>query len=192
LVFNPQTQQVWIINADGSDGEFCGNGLQATVLHAKKPAMNLTMGLRQIAASVEGQHARIVLDACVALPRLVEWEGVTAYAVTMANPHLVFISPPSTWLLSEEGRRCCEERHTNVEWVTPEDECFVVNVYERGAGITAACGSGALAVFEVLRHLGLVKSQAKIKMPGGILTVEAIGPKLSLQGQVRLLKSQMV
>ncbi len=192
LVFDPRKNQVWIINADGSDGEFCGNGLQATAFHAGQKVLDLTMGSRQIAATVEGVQVQVLLEPSAALPQSVEWQGVTAYTVKMPNPHCVFIAPPEAWGLAAEGRRCCEEKNTNVEWVRDDGDVFVVNVYERGAGITAACGSGALAVFEVLRYLGRVSEETVIKMPGGILTVRAIGSKLSLQGQVRLLKSRVL
>ncbi len=192
LVFQPETCQVWIINADGSDGEFCGNGLQATAFHAQCSALTLRMGTRQVQAEVDAKGVRILLEAPLLSPEQVMWRGVAAYAIHMPNPHWVFVQPPQEWVLDQEGRACCLEQHTNVEWVQSEGEYFVVNVYERGAGITAACGSGALAVFEVLRNLGKVTQQAKIKMPGGILTVEAIGSKLSLQGQVRLVQSRVM
>jgi diaminopimelate epimerase len=192
LVFDPETKQVWIINADGSDGEFCGNGLQATAFHVGAQAMTLKMGLRSIQAMVDARGVCIMLDASVNEPKKMSWKGNEAYAIAMPNPHWVFIAPPAEWRLDQEGRACCVEHHVNVEWVRAASDCFVVDVYERGAGITAACGSGALAVFEVLRYLGCVSQQAKIKMPGGILTVKAMGAKLSLQGQVRLLKSRVV
>ena len=192
LVFNPETQQVWIINADGGDGEFCANGLQAVGFHVGQHSINLNMGGKQIQTLLEGAHVSILLDASPHLPQKIEWRNVSAYTLKVPNPHGVFINPPHAWSLLKEGAACCTELNTNVEWVTREGDFFNVNVYERGAGITAACGSGALAIFEVLRYLGEVTDSVKIKMPGGILTVAAIGSKLSLQGQVRLLKSKVV
>ena len=192
LVFNPETGQVNIINADGSDGEFCANGLQATAFHAGRQSMTLNMAGQKIQALLEGRHVSILLNASSHAPKQTEWSGVKAYAIKMPNPHLIFLSPPQDWSLQKEGKECCLALNTNVEWVQRERDYFIVNVYERGAGITAACGSGALAVFEVLRYLGEVTDTALIKMPGGILTVEARGSTLSLQGQVRLLKSKVV
>ncbi|MCX7123160.1 MAG: hypothetical protein NTV32_05770 [Gammaproteobacteria bacterium] len=192
LVFNPETHAVRIINQDGTDGEFCGNGLQAAAFHAGQSSMDLMMGGRLIQTMSEGHRVKILLDANPGLPQRVEWRGVIAYALNMPNPHCVFINPPSEWQLEKEGAACCIEWHTNVEWVRREADFFEVSVYERGAGITAACGSGALAVFTVLHALDQVRDRGKIKMQGGILTVEAIGSKLSLQGHVRLLKSKVI
>jgi diaminopimelate epimerase len=191
LVLDRLSQQVWIINADGSDGQFCANGLQATAFHIGEGCMHLRMGMRQIEAIVQGDCVKIILESSAAQPKKIEWRGVQAYHLNMPNPHLVFIQPPVHWSLLAEGQACCLELHTNVEWVQPCGEAFQVNVYERGAGVTAACGSGALAVFEVLRHKGQVKNQAYIKMPGGSLLVEAHQSHLSLSGKVRLLKSEI-
>ncbi len=192
LVLHPQTREVRIVNRDGSDGQFCGNGLQATAFHIGQEKVQLHMGGRQIEARVEKPFVSVFLEASIQAPHPVIWQRVQAYALHMPNPHWVFLEPPSDWQLDQEGQACCLEKHTNVEWVWSEGKMWRVAVYERGAGITAACGSGALAVFAVLRALGHVQNQAEIKMPGGILTVTAIGSKLSLRGQVRLLQSRVV
>lgn len=44
-------------------------------------------------------------------------------------------------------------------------------VWERGAGITQACGSGACAAVHVAHRWGMVGYRATVRMPGGVATV---------------------
>ena len=47
-----------------------------------------------------------------------------------------------------------------------------MRVWERGAGVTAACGSGACAAMVAANIRGLIGSSARIRLDGGILGVE--------------------
>ena len=51
-------------------------------------------------------------------------------------------------------------------------ELMELKVWERGAGITLACGSGACASFAAAHIKGLVDNKADVKLPGGTLTIE--------------------
>ena len=99
--------------------------------------------------------------------------------VSMGNPHAVhFISSPVIdFPLAEIGPKV--EKHkmfpegTNFEIVqmTGLASCEV-RVWERGAGETLACGSGACAVAVAARMKGLAEEQLRIKLPGGTAEVE--------------------
>ncbi len=172
LLLNPNEKKLWILNKDGSDGEFCGNGLMSAAFHLYR-----TRGQTKIALTMAGQ----VIDAEV------NELGVSLIlSSNIPNPHLVLVSPPPEWTLLREGAQLCHSKNTNVEFVYPEADGFRALVYERGVGPTGACGSGALAIFNELKHQGLVGDQAIIKMPGGVLTVTALHSKLRLQGIVSL------
>jgi diaminopimelate epimerase len=63
----------------------------------------------------------------------------------------------------------------NVEFVQRlSDQTFRMRVWERGAGITMACGSGACAAAVAGARLGLVKGEVEIKLDGGSLWIEIL------------------
>jgi len=51
-----------------------------------------------------------------------------------------------------------------------------LRVWERGAGATLACGSGACAAVAVLRQRGLVDIDVAVTLPGGTLEIRWVGP----------------
>jgi diaminopimelate epimerase len=98
--------------------------------------------------------------------------------VSMGNPHAVFFTQEdiSGFPLSSIGPKV--ERHplfpcgTNFELVniTSDGKCSM-RVWERGAGETLACGSGACAVMVAAILKGLSKDKLLIELPGGMAEV---------------------
>lgn len=102
-------------------------------------------------------------------------------AVSMGNPHCVFILDEEINLdeldIETIGRKI--ENHelfpekTNVEFVQVLDKDTIkMRVWERGAGETLACGSGACAIGAVCVKKGLVNNKVTVKMKGGDLQIE--------------------
>lgn len=181
-----------VINSDGSDGEFCGNGLRAIAFHLQqtrglKEAV-LTMATHSIYTTVEKEKISMGLRLGEVTVQPCAIEGTTAYQVAVPNPHLVFFNPPPDWRLEQEGRIFCQRYHSNIEWVYPAERGFKVLVYERGVGPTQACGSGAIAVFKVLQKIDQVDTTVFINMPGGSLTVSEQDDRLSVSGEVSFIK----
>jgi diaminopimelate epimerase len=74
-------------------------------------------------------------------------------------------------------------QRTNVEFVeVTGPHAATVRVWERGAGETLACGSGACAVGVALIRSGLCQSPVQLAMPGGTLTVAWTGEGVRLSG----------
>lgn len=197
MLMNSVTLELWIINADGSNGSFCGNGICAAAYHLQTTRHLKTARLTMAGQMVDADmtvNAITIAFAEIEDPvqtRLLD-QAVTAYAIQVPNPHLVIINPPAEWTLAQEGKRLCLQYNSNVEFVYPENAYFRVEVYERGVGITAACGSGAIAVFKVLQSLSHVKTEIAIKMSGGDLTIRTTEGRLYLSEKVRLLKSEEI
>jgi diaminopimelate epimerase len=103
-----------------------------------------------------------------------------ATAVSMGNPHLVLFAPPDEDLgaldLSRLGP-AIEGRPefpngTNVEFVkVVDDSTLHMRVWERGVGITAACGTGACAALVAASANGLIGRSADVVLPGGALAI---------------------
>lgn len=178
-----------IYNSDGSVPEMCGNGLRCVVHALGRPGV-ITVetggGLRE-GSMVGVDRVRVTLaKASIIEPELEVTVGELhrrGMGVSMGNPHLVlrpFEAPADLRALAEEyGPRL--ERHpqfpqrTNVGFpavIGPRAIRLVV--FERGAGITDACGTGAGAAAFAVRSWGLVERSGSIRveLPGGPLEVE--------------------
>ena len=95
----------------------------------------------------------------------------------MGNPHLIVFDELSDEEVMEMGpeleRHPLFPRRTNVEFVRVEDDVLVVSVYERGAGWTQACGTGACAtaVAAGLKGLASLGRDVRVRLPGGELRI---------------------
>jgi threonylcarbamoyladenosine tRNA methylthiotransferase MtaB len=98
-------------------------------------------------------------------------------AVSMGNPHAVFFVPdcdavPLDRLGPEIEHDTVFPERVNVNVATVASrERIRLRVWERGAGLTLACGSGACATFAAARRRGLVDSRAMVALPGGDLEI---------------------
>lgn len=102
----------------------------------------------------------------------------TVTCVSMGNPHcVVFVPDLSVVDLPKEGPALERDPHfprkTNVEFVQKLDERTLrMRVWERGAAVTLACGTGACATLAAAVLNGLVGREADILLDGGRLHVE--------------------
>ncbi len=99
------------------------------------------------------------------------------YAVGMGNPHLIFFVEDITKVFLSllgpifENNKLFPEK-TNVHFAQIIDrENIKVKVWERGAGPTLACGTGACAVHVAAYKLGLCNQETTINLPGGNLKI---------------------
>ena len=111
----------------------------------------------------------------------VEGHTFTVAAAGMGNPHVV-IPVEDVEAVQLERFGAALERHpafparTNVHFVQVlSPEHLVMRVWERGAGPTLACGTGACATLVVCHRLGLCQCRARLDLPGGPLWIEWAG-----------------
>jgi len=185
-----------IYNPDGSESGACGNGTrcvaglmldqagmdQITIetLSGRLDARRTSHGISVNMGKPLTQHAEIpmapVPDSAEFMLPGFEHLG-PASALSMGNPHVVFFVPDQAALdLAAIGPAI--EHHpwfpdrVNVSLATIEGPDQIrVRVWERGAGATLACGSGACAVLVSARRRGLSGDHADIHLPGGTLTI---------------------
>ena len=96
----------------------------------------------------------------------------------MGNPHCVIFTDnvPDDEFLKKEGSAIEKDVHfprkTNVEFVHPlGNNRFRMRVWERGTGITMACGTGCCATAVAAILNGLAKDEAYIDVDGGTLHI---------------------
>lgn len=100
-------------------------------------------------------------------------------AVSMGNPHCIIYVDDldalafSNWGPKLESNTAVFPKKINVEFVKVEDKNnLTVKVWERGAGPTLACGTGACAVLVSSVLNGHSEKKAKVHLPGGTLEIE--------------------
>ena len=100
------------------------------------------------------------------------------YAVGMGNPHLIFFlneldSIPLSRLgpIFENNELFPEKTNVHFCQILSKDN-IKVKVWERGAGPTLACGTGACAIHVAAYKLGLCNSQTIVTLPGGNLKID--------------------
>jgi diaminopimelate epimerase len=112
----------------------------------------------------------------------VNGERVRMYLVSMGNPHAVIQvdnveTAPVTTLGRAVGSHPAFPKGVNVGFLEIQDRRNVrLRVYERGAGETLACGSGACAAVAAGRRAGLLDERVLVELPGGRLVIEWSGP----------------
>ena len=193
-----------IFNSDGDEVEQCGNGARciAALLHRRGRAPAGAIIMDSPAGVV---HARVLGDGVVSVdmgipsfdpralpfdapaqtdpyPLEVGGESVRVGAVSMGNPHAV-LEVESADRAPVERLGPAIERHprfprrVNAGFMQILDSSHIrLRVYERGAGETLACGTGACAAVAVGRHRGRLASEVSVSVRGGELRVNWDGP----------------
>ncbi|MBI2862895.1 MAG: diaminopimelate epimerase, partial [Chloroflexi bacterium] len=129
------------------------------------------------------------ISSVIDYPLSVSGRVVPITCVSMGNPHAVaFLEEPvDDFPLAEVGPQVEHHRlfpnRTNFEICNIlEPDRLRVRVWERGAGLTLACGSGACAVVAAAYRKGLVRSPVSVHLPGGQLTIEWNGQMEMVMG----------
>ena len=196
-----------LFNADGSVAEVSGNGLRCfgqalamavgretsgfdVVVDTLAGARRITLAPTsdpvvaeaavQMGLVSEGPGVRGGFDAVPGLPPVVQ-----AATADIGNPHLVLHvadlagADPAQFGPALEARY---ESGINVHVLAPDGpDAIRMTIWERGAGVTAACGSGACVAAARARDWGLVGDRVRVRMPGGEATV-TLGEDVVLAG----------
>jgi len=119
------------------------------------------------------------LEKIVDYPLVVDNKQFDITCVSMGNPHAIsFISEPVDSVDLVKLGPLVENhpffpKRINFEIVNVVNKSYVkARVWERGSGITMACGTGACAIVCAGINAGILDSQVKVELPGGILQIE--------------------
>jgi diaminopimelate epimerase len=125
-------------------------------------------------------------------PPAPEWTGAgvrRAMWADMGNPHLVAEIADESDVSKHELVHLGEKVNgsaphgANVHLLVagPGDDAISIRTYERGVGLTEACGTGACASAAVAHHWGIVGPSVTVEMPGGQAVVD-VGATVTLTG----------
>jgi len=189
-----------MFNADGSEGEMCGNGVRCVMRYAvARGYAPQTLKVRARAGIIAGEvlpqgHVRVDMG----VPRLDrqtlgftgagemrEWacdvsgETLSLTGVSMGNPHVVSFCADRGALEARALRLGPILEHapwaparTNVEFVSVlAPGELAMEVWERGSGRTEACGTGACASLVAAALTGRSGRSARVHLAGGALDI---------------------
>lgn len=188
-----------IFNADGGEVEQCGNGARCFARFVRdkgltrRDAIRVETAAGRMVLQVEPDE-RVTVDMGVPHfePAAIPFEAENAAreyrldvngrevrfgAVSIGNPHLVIAVPDVDAAPVAELGPALEAhprfpRRVNVGFMQVlAPDRIRLRVYERGAGETLACGSGACAAVAVGRQQGVLGDKVDVDLPGGRLLV---------------------
>lgn len=183
-----------IFNADGSEGLMCGNASRCIGRYLRErgytAASSIDLltrsGVKRLELTVDadGRVESVAVDMLE--PR---FEVPSLYRpdlagdlpegtfVAMGNPHyVIFVDDVESVDVASVGPRL--ERHRafpercNIEFATITPEGIRLRVWERGSGITLACGTGACATAVAAAATGRSPRRARVLLDGGVLSVD--------------------
>lgn len=185
-----------IFNNDGSEALMCGNGVRCAgkFVYDHHLTCKTTVSIETLSGikiidlilGEDGKVARATVDMGAPVLRdrslcATPDGGITGpdgTFVSMGNPHFVKFVPDALSVdLAVEGRKLeLDQRfpqRCNIEFSSLRpDGSIRVRVWERGSGVTQACGTGACAAAVAARLNKLAGRECDIEMDGGILHIE--------------------
>jgi diaminopimelate epimerase len=173
-----------IINADGSEAEMCGNGTRCVARyldeHDGRSAARLETLAGPIYTRVVERDPNYRVEVELNAPHIgatCDVAGFRAISVDVGNPHaVIFVDDLATVEIGVLGPRIERDaqypRGTNVHFaqVTGPAALAVLH-WERGAGATQACGTGAVACAAAAIATRGMASPVELSVPGGVLSV---------------------
>lgn len=200
-----------MFNADGTEGEMCGNGIRGLAKFAydrglaKHNPMRIETGRGVLSIDLKVEAGKVVAATVNMSEPILELEKIPVdptkvikgsrpneYRISMAqsnelldvvfvstgNPHVVtFVDDVSKVPLEQIGPKVehhpCFPKRVNAHWVQVHSRNEVtMRTWERGSGITLACGTGACAVLTAGVLTGRLDRKALVHLPGGDLQIE--------------------
>ena len=200
-----------IFNPGGDRAEACGNGTRciarilfdenknkkllrihsdAGILEAKKENDNISVNMGYITTDWSKIPLSKKMDT-MNIPILIEGysKGV---AVNVGNPHIVFFGKSINHTnLNEIGSYIENHKYfpnkTNVELVEIIDnDTLKMRVWERGVGVTLACGSGACASVYAAWKKNLTKNNVEVILEKGSLFISVVDDKAIMTGPTEI------
>ncbi len=177
-------------NCDGEEVAACGNGSRAVAALVGGEASIETAGGKLTAEAIDGGASvdmgkprfgweEVPLAYPMDTLRLpLAWDGLEGpSAASVGNPHVVFfVDDPGAIDLASIGPIIEHDpvfpERTNVGVAAlPTRDQMILRVWERGAGLTLACGTGAVAAVAVAQRRGLADARVTVSLPGGELVI---------------------
>jgi len=180
--------QIW--NNDGSEAEACGNAMRALAVLLGDATLETRGGPVRIARNDAGATVELgapkfdwqAIPLAYAMDTAsmpVAWEGLRApMAVNVGNPHVVFfvdnldaVDIERLGPMIETDALFPDRINVNIAQIIGP-KAIRLRTWERGAGLTRACGTGACATAVAAIRKRLASGPVEVEMTGGALTID--------------------
>lgn len=185
----------YFYNSDGTTAQMCGNGMRcfAKYVYDKKLVDKKKFSVRTLAGIIkpellENGLVRVDMGAPILEDEKIPFKGNRKLValdrefeinpVSMGNPHCIIFTEEDPMYLAETYGSTIEKHEffpekTNTEFVKIKSREEVdMRVYERGCGITLACGTGACATVVAGVLNNLTEHKVKVNLLGGSVIIE--------------------
>lgn len=200
--------EMFIYNNDGSSAKLCGNASRCLAkliyLASGEPQIKLKAGNRELLCEVINENEISVNVGAVQfnkewMPAMeTVWPIAQLYMIDLkeiicadvGNPHLVVFSD-----ISDQDKELVGERlqnkalfpdGVNINFASVKSNKIYLAVWERGAGLTLACGSGACASFASAIKLGFITDNCEVVFQLGSLKMSKNGEDIIMTGPASL------
>lgn len=197
----PKTGDIgwYFFNSDGTIPQMCGNGIRcfAKYVKDKKLINSNKFSVETLAGLIvpeiqEDGTVKVNMSKPILEPKKIPFNGdknlnftlvsdgknFTVNAVSMGNPHCIIFTEGDVLELAKTYGPSLEKHElfpekTNVEFAKIISKTEIdMRVFERGCGITLACGTGACATVVAAILNNLTEHKVKVNLLGGPLTIE--------------------
>ena len=214
LIINSDNQsnaKVTIFNNDGSEAGACGNGVRCVASYLMKNQNKNKIKIQTISGIlqcwIENKNCFVNMGkpsfkwseiplAKEFQTQIIKIDEFELFCMSMGNPHAVIFLKDLNELnkidIEKTGIKIQNSdmfpESVNVEFATIlEDKTIRMKVWERGAGRTLACGSGACATLVAANQQNLSLRKNNIILDGGMLTIDWLESEdVIMSGEVKL------
>ena len=192
----PENFQIKMYNSDGSETGACGNGTRCVADYLMKKNDLKSLTIKSVTNDLYCSKTNNLVTVNMGVPKFswneiplsnkqdtqsVKLDEFEAFCLSMGNPHAVIfinnLEELENLNINSIGPRL--EKHSifpefaNIEFVSVlEDKSLRMRVWERGAGMTSACGSGACATLVAASSLNKSDKENKVALDGGDLFIK--------------------
>ncbi len=178
-------------NSDGTSAQMCGNGMRcfARYVYDKRLVNQKSFAVKTLAGIIRPEilddgNIKVNMGSPILEEEKIPFKGehkigdFEIHPVSMGNPHCIIFTDNKTLQMAQEFGPEIEKhpyfpQKTNVEFVRIISRNEIeMSVYERGCGITLACGTGACASVVACILNNLTENRVKVNLPGGAVFVE--------------------
>lgn len=200
----------YFYNSDGTTAQMCGNGMRcfAKYVYDKKLVNKKQFSVATLAGIIKPQilddgFVRVDMGAPILQDEKIPFKGernikvldkvFEIHPVSMGNPHCIIFTDENPMELAKKYGAEIEKHpyfpeKTNTEFVKIISKTEIdMRVFERGCGITLACGTGACGSVVQCVLNNLTEQKVKVNLLGGAVFVEWQGSKDNLDEHVFLM-----
>ncbi|MCE2991696.1 MAG: diaminopimelate epimerase [Candidatus Jidaibacter sp.] len=181
-----------IYNPDGSESGACGNATRCVAKLLNLPSSTIRIGERTLRCTLHKGSGQVTVNmGPYSPPTSINALGCDGYFIDVGNPHFVyFVNDLDSYDVTRVGEKLekCElfPNRANINFVEiANGDSIKLRVWERGAGETLACGSGACASAIIAHQYKGLANQINVHLKGGTLGITVQEQEVLMRGDTQ-------